>query len=157
MSLRNDLYFNVSEAEIKKFIVHDLARHKLGFFWVQNNTGIYNEKTKGYMPLRNNSVLGVFDILGTIYYRSLVGRSVAIEVKTKKEYEFANKLYNKIKLVDKTLAYMPRNKKEKHLLDQILFGTNILEKKGIAFFSYSSEHTVKKICEAEQYGTTELF
>lgn len=58
---------------LKLFYRHD------GYFWRQNNHGVFDRKTKRY---RFNGTKGVSDILGVLRG----GRMVAIEVKTPKAF-----------------------------------------------------------------------
>lgn len=69
------------------------------------------------------------------------GRFLSIEVKTKDEYKYARKHYERLKACTKVIR-KPVTKDE-HLIEQIRWIEMVLKFGGIAFFSYSPKHTRK--------------
>lgn len=126
-----------SEAEIQDSIMKALSFRKIGFFWRQNNTPVYDEKQGRYRSMSKFATRGVSDILGV--YK---GRFIAIEVKTRKAFGWHYGLYKKI-----SAGYMPKNKNESRAMEQIIFIDNINKNGGLGFFACSLEKVLEKLDE----------
>ena len=126
-----------NETPIVQEILAALDHRKIGFFWRNNNAGIFDRKRNAYIrPSGKYAIKGVSDILGVSR-----GRFIAIEVKTLVEFKW----YEKFSQNMRGIKVGELNKKQLHALNQINFLNKVNENGGIGFFSHSWEHTIKKM------------
>jgi hypothetical protein len=131
----------MTETEIQADILHGLRKMHIGFFWRNNNTGIYDKEKGIYRrPSKEFTMRGVSDILGC--YNS---KFTAIEVKTPDSYAKVMRLWQKIAKTGDVLLYHPESDYEQYIYNQILFITEVTHYGGIGFFTFSLEHTLQKL------------
>ncbi len=130
------------ESAIKEQILNLLFYSKI-FCWPNNTAGFFN----GEKMVKHRSRFtqnGTSDILALIKKRDLFehlvgGDMLAIEVKTKKAYEYLMKHYSELK------NYHGNDKKKRHLKEQIEFIDNVNANGGIGFFACSMEMVAERL------------
>lgn len=130
-----------SETEIVGEIIQALEYQKIGFFWRQNNVGVFDQASGSYRK-NKYAVKGVSDILG-IYK----GKLVAIEVKSKTQFIWVTSFENSLRSRPNWKSYSPDNKHKEHAFNQVLFHDNIRVNGGVAFFTFGFEHCLNKLKE----------
>lgn len=108
-----------------------------------NNIPSFNYKTMAFQRPNKFQRAGTSDIIGCV-----LGRFIAIEVKTEPEYNWVMKFKER---VGDIYSYHPKNKKEERAINQLIYQDQKARCGGICFFTYSLEHTLKilkaAICE----------
>lgn len=130
------------EADIQKSILIALQVSRIGYFWRNNNVGVFDKAKNIYRkPSSQFAPKGVSDILGVHK-----GKFVAIEVKSEKQFAYVERLIERTSERGIRL-YLPKSKNEVHLIEQIVFLENIKKQGGIGFFTYSVTHALAKLRE----------
>ena len=129
----------LTEKQIETQILTYLSMANGCVFFKQNNTGIFDPKTKAFRTVQNKFIpKGVSDIYGSFY-----GRAVFIEVKTPGEHAYIVKHYDEIK------KYVGPSKKKNHIKNQIRFIEMNRKNDCIAFFACSLDQ-VKEVLLTEK-------
>ena len=131
-----------SETPIQQGILKYLCIYTDGKWIRYNNASIYNPKLGKYIkPNKMFQPDGVSDIVG--WWR---GKGYSIEVKTREEYLWLMKNYERLK------NGIAKGKKETHFKDQIMH-IEIVKKTGnIGFFTYSLEHCLDTLGIKHQFN-----
>lgn len=130
----------MKEVEIQTDILKTLRKLRIGFFWRNNNVGVYDAERGIYRKGPAELTLrGVSDILGCH-----MSKFTAIEVKTPEGFRTAQNLWSKIGKAGDIYLYRP-SKSEQHFYNQILFISEVNRNGGLGFFTYSVNHTLKKL------------
>lgn len=130
-----------SETEVVASILHGLNKMHIGFFWRNNNAGIY-DKEKGFYrrPSKEFCMHGISDILGCYQ-----GKMVAIEVKTPQSYRRLKSFFEEWRGSGAMGVVRPQSLKgeKKRFMDQWNFLREINRSGGLGFFTCSLEHTLE--------------
>lgn len=141
-----------TETEIVREILDALVARRMGFFWRQNNGGIYDKEKGEYRRGSKYSIPGISDILG-IYQNKFT----TIEVKTPKAYASVMKFIGQLKtLPGNILDYIPKNKFEEHTFNQFKFLMNVIKNGGAGFFTFSFEHALSELGKLNSPLKTDL-
>lgn len=127
------------EKEIQEEILITLNSLDGASFDRISNVPVFNRVTGGYQRPNKFQPNGISDIIG-VYH----GKFIAIEVKTPAEYNW-NMAF--LKRIGDYRNYSPQNKKESRAIDQMIYIDNKIKNGGCGFFTYSVEHTLKKLGE----------
>lgn len=125
----NTNQLGTSEADTEKIILGLLNQTPGCSFW-----SMKNEHVSRYRFNKLND--GMSDLIG-----SYKGIFTAIEVKIKREYLWYCSFIDRFQSPN----YIPQSKKEEHYYKQVLFQQQVKAAGGIAFFTYSLEHTFDMI------------
>jgi Holliday junction resolvase len=119
-----------------------LNKMKIGSFERVSNLPAYDKRINSYRRPSKYSKKGMCDIIGC-----LDGRFIGIEVKTRREFEWVLRFWIRVKRSDSIDKFKPTNKKEDHVLNQIKYIADKNSNGAFCFFTYSLEHTLKKLGE----------
>jgi len=125
----------MKESVIQASIISYLKTIKLAYVLNVSTTGVYDPSKKQFRSNKNQK--GCSDIL--FFWKSTC---VAIEVKTRLEYRFVNKHYDRLMKL-----YLCKTKRDRHLHDQILFIEGLKRSGNKGFFTDSIDDTKKKLIE----------
>lgn len=134
---------NRSETEITASILDGLVKLRMGSFNRINNAPVFDPIKKFYRKQSKHTPPGISDIIGV--YKS---KYIAIEVKNRLEHAKVMKFWHLLTDSGTSIyEYQPKNKWEKHVLDQIRFIVEKTKEGGLGFFTCNLEHVVTKLGE----------